>query len=154
MNETDTGFDGFIGQYNHTIDSKGRVIIPLRYRADLGDKFILSKGLDGCLWIHPLSEWQKFTSRLRELSNIDRESRQFKRFFVSGAVECELDKQGRILVPAPLRKYAGLEKDIVLAGMDTRVEVWSESKWDDENSFTDTNMDQVAAHLSELGVRI
>ena len=90
--------DGFIGEYYHTIDTKGRVIIPQKYREDLGDTFILSKGLDGCLWIHPMDEWREFTAKLRELSTIDKESRQFKRFFMSGATECEFDKQGRILV--------------------------------------------------------
>lgn len=127
--------DGFIGEYYHTIDTKGRVIIPQKYREDLGETFILSKGLDGCLWIHPMEEWREFTANLRELSTIDKGSRQFKRFFMSGATECEFDKQGRILVPASLRKYADLQKDVVLTGMDTRIELWSAEKWDVESDL-------------------
>ena len=146
--------DGFIGEYYHTIDTKGRVIIPQKYREDLGDTFILSKGLDGCLWIHPMDEWREFTAKLRELSTIDKESRQFKRFFMSGATECEFDKQGRILVPASLRKYADLQKDVVLTGMDTRIELWSAEKWDVENDMDDEDMEAVAAHMESLGGNI
>ena len=145
---------GFISEYYHTIDTKGRVIIPLKFRDDLGDHFIISKGLDKCLWIHPLQEWEDFTLKLRDLSTIDKESRQFKRFFLSGAAECEFDKQGRILIPAPLRKYADIEKDVVLVGMDTRIEVWSLARWEAESDLDEEDMDAVAAHMSSLGIRI
>lgn len=147
-------FDGFIGEYAHSIDAKGRVIIPQKYREALGTTCIVSKGLDGCLWIHPLEEWRVFRSRIRELSSIDRESRQFRRFFLSGAVECDLDKQGRILIPAPLRRYCGISKDIVLAGMDTRIELWSAERWAEESDVNDNNMENIADHLASLGVQI
>ena len=101
-----------------------------------------------------MDEWREFTAKLRELSTIDKESRQFKRFFMSGATECELDKQGRILVPASLRKYADLQKDVVLTGMDTRIELWSAEKWDVENDMDDEDMEAVAAHMASLGVNI
>jgi len=146
--------DGFISEYSHTIDTKGRVIVPQKYREALGDRFILSKGLDGCLWIHPLSEWENFSDKLRELSTIDKQSRQFKRFFTAGATECELDKQGRILIPAPLRKYAGLTKDVVMAGMDSRIEVWDQESWDGMNAVGEADMDSIAEHLFALGVKI
>lgn len=154
IDEGEHKMDGFIGEYYHTIDTKGRVIVPLKYRDALGDQFIISKGLDGCLWIHPLEEWRDFTAKLRELSTIDKESRQFKRFFMAGATECEFDKQGRILIPGPLRKYAGLLKDVVLAGMDTRIELWSAEKWEIENDMDDEDMDAVAAHMAGLGIKI
>lgn len=146
--------DSFIGEYYHTIDAKGRVIIPLKFREALGDAFIISKGLDGCLWIQPMDEWRDFTAKLRELSTIDKESRQFKRFFMAGAADCEFDKQGRILIPAPLRKYANLQKDVVLAGMDTRIELWAEEKWEVESDMDVDDMDAVAAHMAGLGVKI
>ncbi len=146
--------DGFIGEYNHTIDTKGRVIIPLRFREELGEKFYLSKGLDGCLWIHPMEEWQQFRASLRELSAIDEDSRLFKRFFLSGATECELDKQGRILIPGPLRTYAKLIKDVVVTGLDNRIEVWSQENWDIMNDLDPAAMNKVAARLSSMGIKI
>lgn len=146
--------DGFIGEYNHSIDAKGRIIVPQKYREDLGDVFFLSKGLDGCLWISPADEWNSFKEKLRQLPTIDKASRQFRRFFTAGATECEFDKQGRILIPAALRQYAGITKDVVLAGMDTRIEVWSREKWEEISQITDDNMDEIASHLSDLGVNI
>jgi len=146
--------EGFIGEYYHSIDAKGRVIIPQKYRDDLGDLFFISKGLDGCLWISPEEEWNDFKSRLRELPTIDKASRQFKRFFTAGAAECEFDRQGRILIPAALRKYAGIGKDVVLAGMDTRIELWSQERWEEVSNISDENMDEIAAHLTDLGVSI
>ncbi len=146
--------EGFIGEYYHSIDAKGRVIIPQKYRESLGDIFFISKGLDGCLWIMPEEEWNIFKEKLRELPTIDKASRQFKRFFTAGATDCEFDKQGRILIPAALRKYAGITKDVVLAGMDTRIELWSQEKWEEISQVTDDKMDEIASHLSDLGVDI
>ncbi len=146
--------DGFIGEYYHSIDAKGRVIIPLKFREALGDKFYISKGLDGCLWIHPSEEWAAFRASLRELSAIDEDSRRFKRFFLAGAAECELDKQGRILIPGPLRNYSELTKDVVLAGMDNRIEIWSQEKWDGEDEINNANMNKIAARLSGMGIKI
>ncbi len=146
--------EGFIGEYYHTIDAKGRVIIPQAYRDELGDRFVMSKGLDGCLWIHPVKEWEDFKDKLRGLNTIDKESRQFKRFFLTGATECEFDKQGRILVPGPLRKHGELVKDVVLAGMDTRIELWSMEKWNAQNDMDDEMMDKLAAHLVDLGISL
>ena len=142
--------DGFIGEYYHTIDTKGRVIIPQKYREDLGDTFILSKGLDGCLWIHPMDEWREFTAKLRELSTIDKESRQFKRFFMSGATECEFDKQGRILLPSSLRNAAGIEKDVVLAGMIDYIEIWDKERWEG----TSGDVDDIAASMAQRGIEL
>lgn len=104
----------FMGEYNHTIDAKGRLIIPSKFRELLGEEFVLTKGLDGCLSIYPMDEWNAFEEKLRALPLTNKNARTFTRFFVAGATNCELDKQGRILVPQTLREFAGLEKDVVL----------------------------------------
>ena len=106
----------FMGEYNHTIDAKGRLIIPARFRELLGEEFILTKGLDGCLSIYPMDAWEAFETKLRALPLTNKNARTFTRFFVAGATNCELDKQGRILVPQTLREFAGLEKEVVLTG--------------------------------------
>ena len=106
----------FMGEYSHTIDAKGRLIIPSKFREQLGEEFVLTKGLDGCLSIYPNDEWAAFEEKLRALPLTNKNARTFSRFFVAGATSCELDKQGRILVPATLREFAGLEKDVVLTG--------------------------------------
>ena len=115
----------FMGEYNHTVDTKGRLIIPSKFREQLGEEFIVTKGLDGCLFVFPQDEWQAFEEKLRTLPLTQKGARQFTRFFVAGATPCELDKQGRILLPATLREFAGLDKDVVLAGMLNRIEIWS-----------------------------
>ncbi len=142
---------GFIGEDYHSVDAKGRVIIPQKYREGLGDEFMLSKGLDGCLWIHPMEDWDEFSAKLKTLPMIDKESRIFKRFFLSGATRCCLDKQGRILIPASLRTYAKIDKDAVLVGMDNRIEVWSRQQWDDQNDISEEDMDKVSEHLAQIG---
>ena len=118
-----------MGEYNHTIDAKGRLIVPAKFREVLGDEFVVTKGLDNCLFVYPNDEWQKFEEKLQTLPLTNKNARQFARFFVAGATPCELDKQGRILLPATLREFAGLEKDVVLTGMLNRIEIWSKEKW-------------------------
>ena len=118
----------FMGEYNHTIDAKGRLIIPSRFRELLGEEFVLTRGLDGCLSIYPMDEWAAFEEKLRALPLTNKDARTFSRFFVAGATTCQLDKQGRILVPQTLRQFAGLEKDVVLTGNLNRIEVWSKEK--------------------------
>jgi TIGR00242: protein MraZ len=115
----------FMGEYNHTIDAKGRLIIPSKFRELLGEEFVLTRGLDGCLYIYPMDEWESFEMKLRSLPLTNKNARTFSRFFVAGATTCELDRQGRILVPQTLREFAGLEKDVVLTGNLNRIEVWS-----------------------------
>ena len=111
----------FMGEYNHTIDAKGRLIIPSKFRELLGEEFVLTKGLDGCLSIYPMDEWNAFEEKLRALPLTNKNARTFTRFFVAGATNCELDKQGRILVPQTLREFAGLEKEIGRASCRERV---------------------------------
>ena len=110
----------FMGRYNHTIDPKGRLSIPSKYREILGDEFVVSKGMDGCLFVYANEDWKVFEAKLASLPLINQEARQFARFFLSGAQYVTVDKQGRILMPQDLREFAGLEKDVVLAGMGGR----------------------------------
>lgn len=142
----------FMGEYNHSIDTKGRLIIPSRFREDLGDDFVVTKGLDGCLFVFPNNEWQAFEEKLKALPLTNKSARQFARFFVAGATPCELDKQGRILLPQTLREFAGLEKDVVLTGMLNRIEIWSKAKWLENSSYDD--MDDIAEQMTDLGLSI
>lgn len=142
----------FMGEYNHTVDTKGRLIIPSKFREDLGEEFVVTKGLDGCLFVFPNNEWQVFEEKLKSLPLTNKSARQFSRFFVAGATPCELDKQGRILLPGSLRVFAGLDKDVVLAGMLNRIEIWSMSKWNENNSYD--NMDDIAEQMTDLGLSI
>ena len=142
----------FMGEYSHTIDAKGRLIIPSKFREQLGEEFILTKGLDGCLSIFPQGEWKVFEEKLKALPLTNKNARTFSRFFVSSATSCELDKQGRILVPQTLREFAGLEKDVILAGNLSRVEVWSKEKWSENCNYDD--MDSIAADMENMGIVI
>ena len=142
----------FMGEYNHTIDAKGRLIIPFRFREELGENFVLTRGLDGCLSVYPQARWDAFEQKLAALPLTNKEARTLTRFFVSGAVPCELDKQGRILVPATLREYADLQKDVILAGNLDRIEVWSKERWENNNDYND--MDAIAQGLQDIGVML
>lgn len=144
----------FMGEYSHTIDTKGRLIIPSRFREELGETFVVTKGLDGCLFVFSDEEWRAFEIKLKSLPLTNKNARQFARFFVAGATPCELDKQGRILLPATLREFAGLEKDVVLTGMLNRIEIWSKEKWNENNSLDDVAMDEIAEQMTDLGFGI
>ena len=144
----------FMGEYSHTIDTKGRLIIPSRFREELGETFVVTKGLDGCLFVFSDEEWKAFEIKLKSLPLTNKNARQFARFFVAGATPCELDKQGRILLPATLREFAGLEKDVVLTGMLNRIEIWSKDKWNENNSLDDVAMDEIAEQMTDLGLCI
>ncbi len=144
----------FMGEYSHTIDTKGRLIIPSKFREELGETFVVTKGLDGCLFVFSDEEWKAFEIKLKSLPLTNKNARQFARFFVAGATPCELDKQGRILLPATLREFAGLEKDVVLTGMLNRIEIWSKEKWNENNSLDDVAMDEIAEQMTDLGLGI
>lgn len=141
----------FMGEYNHTIDAKGRLIIPSKFRETLGDAFVVTKGLDGCLFVYENKEWEKFEEKLTSLPMTSSEARKFVRFFLAGAAGVEVDKQGRILLPLNLRTHAGLEKDVVLLGVASRIEIWSKEKWE---SCDYDNMDEIAEKMEELGLSI
>ena len=142
----------FMGEYNHTVDAKGRLIVPSKFREALGSEFVLTKGLDGCLFVFPMKEWEAFEEKLRSLPLIDKNARKFSRFFLAGASTCELDKQGRILVPGTLREFAQMDKEVVLTGMLDRIEVWSKEQWLENNAYDD--MDDIAQSMQELGLNI
>jgi MraZ protein len=142
----------FYGEYQHTIDSKGRVIIPSKFREGLGEKFILTKGLDNCLFAYSSDEWSNLEAKLKTLPLSSRDARAFVRFFFSGATECEADKQGRVLIPQNLREYALLEKDIYIIGVSTRVEVWDKVKWENYSSDDNLSADKIAEKMELLGI--
>ncbi len=142
----------FMGEYNHTIDAKGRLIIPSKFREILGDAFVVTKGLDGCLFVYDNQEWKRFEEKLRSLPITNKEARQFVRFFLAGATEAEVDKQGRILIPNVLREFAEITKDVVLVGVGSRIEIWSRERFEETASFED--MDEIAEHMAELGLGI
>lgn len=142
----------FMGVYNHTIDAKGRLIVPSKFREQLGDGFVVTKGLDGCLFVYPNEEWATIEEKFKSIPLTTKDARKFSRFFFAGAASCELDKQGRILLPHSLREYAGLQKDVVLAGVLGRIEIWDQGRWQDANTYDD--MDEVAEHMAELGLGI
>ena len=142
----------FMGEYNHTIDAKGRLIIPAKFRELLGTEFVLTRGLDGCLFIYPVDEWKAFEQKLRALPLTNKNARTFSRFFVAGAAMCELDRQGRVLVPQTLREFAGLEKDVVMTGNLDRIEVWSKDKWSENCDYDDMN--EIAESMQDMGIVI
>ena len=142
----------FIGEYQHTIDDKGRVIMPSKFREDLGLNFIMTKGLDNCLFVYPKKEWMILEEKLSSLPLTNRDARAFVRFFFAGATECTLDKQGRVLVPANLREHAKLMKDAVIIGVSSRIEIWSKEEWDSYNDDDSLSYDSIAEKMAELGI--
>ncbi|MBQ5431728.1 MAG: division/cell wall cluster transcriptional repressor MraZ [Lachnospiraceae bacterium] len=142
----------FMGEYSHTIDPKGRLIVPAKFREQLGSEFVLTKGLDGCLYGYSNEEWHKFEEHFQNLGSMTRNVRKLTRFFFASACNLEIDKQGRVLIPANLREFAELTKDVVLAGNLNRIEVWDKQKWDEANTFDD--IDEVAESFGEMGLNI
>lgn len=142
----------FIGEYQHSLDNKGRMIIPSKFRDSLGEKFIMTKGLDDCLFVYPNEEWKVLESKLKSLPLTSRDARAFVRFFFSGATECELDKQGRILIPANLREYCKLNKEAIIIGVSTRIEIWSKDEWDLYNEDESLDYENIAEKMAQLGI--
>jgi len=130
----------FMGEYHHTIDDKGRLTIPSKIRYELGETFVVTRGLDGCLFVYPKNVWDNIVRKYQELPNV-KDARNFMRFFLSGATDTQFDKQGRINIASPLIKYAELQKDCVVIGVGDRLEIWSEDRW---NSFIDENEDNLS----------
>jgi MraZ protein len=140
------------GEYSHSIDAKGRLIIPAKFRDLLGEQFVVTKGFDGCLFVFDQDGWDAFEEKLRELPMDIPGARMLGRFFMAGADDVEVDKQGRILLKSTWLQHAGIEKEAVVAGVGNRVEIWSKEKWDDATTFDD--IDSIAAKMSEYGLRI
>ena len=135
----------FMGEYNHTVDAKGRLIVPSKFREQLGDEFVVTKGLDGCLFVYENTEWKILEEKLKKLPLTNANARKINRFFLAGAALCEVDKQGRILLPAVLREFAGIGKDAVMVGVGNRIEIWSKESWMSANVYDD--MDEIAESI-------
>ena len=143
-------FSLLIGEYEHSLDAKGRLIMPSKLRDDIGEKFIITKGLDGCLFAFSIEEWKNFEQKLRSLPISNKDARAFSRFFFAGAMDCEIDKQGRFLISSNLRDCAGLTKEVVIVGMDSRIEIWSKDKW--QKCDEDISADEIAEKMEMLGI--
>ena len=141
-----------IGEFEHSLDAKGRIIMPAKLRESIGEKFVVTKGLDGCLFAFSLLEWTNFEEKLKSLPLSNKNSREFTRFFLSGASECEIDKQGRFLIPTNLRSIANLKKDIVIIGVGTRIEIWDKEKWEEYNSAENISVEDIAENMTNLGI--
>lgn len=137
----------FMGEYQHTIDTKGRMIIPAKFRDGLGEQFVLTRGLDQCLFGYPMSEWKQIEEKLKALPLTKKDARAFTRFFFSGAVECELDKQGRINIASNLLQYAKLEKECVVIGVSNRIELWSKSIWEQYTEEQEDSFAEIAENM-------
>jgi MraZ protein len=141
-----------MGEYLHSIDDKGRLILPAKFREELGESFIVTKGLDSCLFVYDKKEWEILASKLKQLPLAKPEARAFVRFFFSGGAEISCDKQGRVLLPNNLREYALLDKDVVVIGVSNRIEIWNRSKWDAYNEQIAPTVAQIAENLVDLGI--
>ncbi|KIL12510.1 hypothetical protein C2W58_00117 [Bacillus pumilus] len=137
----------FMGEYQHTIDTKGRMIIPAKFRDGLGEQFVLTRGLDQCLFGYPMSEWKLIEEKLKALPLTKKDARAFTRFFFSGAVECDLDKQGRINIASNLLQYAKLEKECVVIGVSNRIELWSKSIWEQYTEEQEDSFAEIAENM-------
>ena len=141
-----------IGEYQHTLDAKKRLAVPAKLRTELGDRAVRTRGLDNCLFLYPLQEWQKLTEKLGQLPMGQGNTRSFLRLMLAGAVEVELDQLGRILVPDYLKNYANLKQRVVIAGVYNRLEIWDEALWESYKTEVEKNTDMIAEKLGELGM--
>ncbi len=140
----------FMGEFQHSVDAKGRLIVPAKLREGLGDRFIATKGLENCLFVFPQREWEAFGDKLRALPMASGAARAFTRLFFSGATEVEVDPQGRILLPANLREYAGIDKDVVIVGVSSRVEIWAKPKWEEYCQKAEESYEETAEKLLDF----
>ncbi|MDQ0206453.1 division/cell wall cluster transcriptional repressor MraZ [Alkalicoccobacillus murimartini] len=140
----------FMGEYRHNVDEKGRMIIPAKFREGLGQSFVVTRGLDKCLFVYPHEEWTKLEEQLKTLPFTKKDARAFTRFFFSGASECELDKQGRVNLASPLRQYAQIEKECVVIGVSNRVEVWSQSMWEHYVGESEESLAEISENLMDF----
>lgn len=141
-----------IGEYTHTIDPKKRLSLPSKFRKELGKKIVVTRGLDNCLFIYSAREWEKVSKKLGELPMGQADTRGFNRFILSGAIEVAIDSLGRILIPDFLRDFASLKDKVVLTGVQNRIEIWNEKKWDEYKSKIERNADNMAEKLGEIGI--
>ncbi len=141
-----------MGEFHHNIDPKGRLIIPAKFREELGERFIVTRGLDRCLFVYPAAEWSALEAKIKTLPMTKSDVRAFVRTLFSGATECEVDKQGRINLPNNLIEYARIEKDVVVIGVSTRAEIWSKAEWENYSVAAADSFDEIAEHIVDLGL--
>lgn len=140
----------FMGEFQHTIDDKGRMIIPAKFRESLGTSFVVTRGLDQCLFVYPMEEWAVLEQKLKALPLMKSDARAFTRFFFSGATECEWDKQGRVNIPNNLRQYANLDKECVVLGVSNRVEIWNKETWENYFEQSEESFNEIAEKLVDF----
>ena len=141
----------FSGECEHTVDDKGRLIIPAKFRADLAVGLFVTRGLDGCLFVFPLNTWEELSEKMANLSLVKTGARLFSRMMFSG-VECTLDKQGRILLPPPLRAHADIESEVVITGVRNRLDIWSKKRWQEMTTKMEEESSSIAEQLADLGI--
>ncbi|MDE1970468.1 MAG: division/cell wall cluster transcriptional repressor MraZ [Patescibacteria group bacterium] len=142
----------FIGEYSHNLDEKGRMAVPVKFRADLAGGAIVTRGLDSCLFVYTMRDWEQLAGKLTALPLSQANSRAFARLMLAGAMNVEVDSQGRVLIPEYLRTYAGLDKKVVVAGLYNRIEIWNETKWNAYKTKTEQESDDIAERMGELGI--
>lgn len=142
----------FLGEFQHLIDSKGRVILPAKFRGELADGLVVTKGLEDCLFIYPPAEWAKTEEKVRAIPFTNAAGRAFARNFFSGAANGTLDKQGRLMLPPNLREFASLKKDVIVIGVASRVEIWDKAKWAKYSKETEKSYSELAEQLADLGI--
>ncbi|MGD7043587.1 division/cell wall cluster transcriptional repressor MraZ [Jeotgalibacillus proteolyticus] len=140
----------FMGEYQHNIDTKGRIIVPAKYREYVEDVFVITRGLDQCLFGYPMNEWRRLEEKVRSLPVTKKDARAFARFFFSGAVECEIDKQGRINLPKNLLDYAKIEKECMILGVSSRIEIWGKSIWENYLDEQEDSFAEIAENLIDF----
>lgn len=139
-----------IGEFHHNIDDKGRLIVPSKFRSELGERFIITRGLDKCIFVYSLGEWNTIVKKLTSLSFTKKDARNFMRFFLSGATECEFDKQGRINITSPLVHYADLNRECVIIGVNERIEIWSKENFDSFFEENESKFSEISEHLFDM----
>ncbi len=142
----------FLGEYQHSLDPKGRITVPSKFREQLGEKFVATKGLDNCIFLYPMEEWSIIEEKLRSLPFTRADVRSFARFFFSGASELEIDRQGRTLIPLNLREYATIDKELIIIGVGSRVEIWAADKWGKYTADAESSYEAIAESLVDLGI--
>lgn len=152
IKEESGGLVMFMGEFQHNIDTKGRLIVPAKFRDGLNGRFVLTRGLDHCLFAYPMDEWKILEDKLKKLPLTKKDARAFTRFFFSGAVECEIDKQGRINIPQPLRTYADLTKECVVIGVSNRIELWDKENWEEYFNTSEESFAEIAENLLDFDI--
>lgn len=142
----------FIGEYQHNVDAKKRVALPSKFRKELGRKVVVTRGLDKCLFVYPLKTWEELAEKLGTLPMGESGTRSFVRLMLAGAIDVDLDKQGRVLLPEYLKEYAGLDRNVTVAGLFNRLEIWDEEKWKSYRNGAEANTDEIAEQLGKLGI--